>query len=181
MALPGLFEFPEPLDKAVGAQFGVLAHLGFQLQGTPCWQGSVAIVRCGLGRKLRVPLVDGLGIMGAMRPELVEARASLLQFLDLLGRCGHALRLRPQDRIHGAGMTDERSTTSAAQRRFRLDPHLLPGLLPLRLLHCIYARHTVAGGTQAVDDAFDPVADILRHDLAHDLRDAGAESRRAAI
>src|SRR5690606_17925483 len=129
LALSGLFEFPEPLDKAVGAQFGVLAHLGFQLQGTPCWQGSVAIARCGLGRKLGVPLVDGLGIMGAMRPEFVEARASLLQFLDLFGRCGDVLRLRPQDRIHGAGMTDEGPATGAAQRRLRVDLRFLPGAL----------------------------------------------------
>src|SRR5690606_12233211 len=68
LALPGLLEFPEPFDKMDGAQFGVLAHPGFQLQRTFYGLDPTGIARSGLRRKLGVPLIDSLGIMGAVRP-----------------------------------------------------------------------------------------------------------------
>ena len=97
-----------------------------------------------------------------MRPEFVEARASLLQFLDLFGRCGDVLRLRPQDRIHGAGMADEGAATGAAQRCLRVFPglllhRLLPGPFPFRPCTDCGARRTVSGVARPVEH---PVYDV---------------------
>ena len=61
LAFAALLEFLKPLDKMVSAQAGVLAHFGFELQSASCRQGPVPITRSGLGRKLGVLLVNGLG------------------------------------------------------------------------------------------------------------------------
>lgn len=104
-------------------------------------------------------------------------------------RCGcHVLRLRLrfEDRIHGAGMTDKGPATGAAQCCLRGSLGLpfrlpLPGLFSFRLLHTICTRRAIAGLSQPAKHSIDGIAQPLRHQPAHDLGDTSTESDAAPL
>ncbi|GGA40893.1 hypothetical protein GCM10011499_08090 [Pelagibacterium lentulum] len=121
------------------------------MQGAPGWRGAIRIARSDIGRKLGVPLVNGLGIARAVGAVFVETRAGFVQFLHLLRAGLASSRLRLEGRVNGTGMAKERSPgAGATQEFFRFDAGFAQRRLKIMLHHssgrlpCL-ARHTEHG------------------------------------
>ena len=113
----GLVELLPVVHEAVGATARIDAQFGLKLERA---DGAVEPAASRLVGKIRVLLVGGFGIVRAKGAYLLEDLTGLLQFLHLLGTCIEAHLLHIEDRIHGAGMADERPGTQPAQFLFRL-------------------------------------------------------------
>jgi hypothetical protein len=75
-------------DEPVGAQLGIGAQLGFELQRP---DGAIGIAACRFARQAGVPGIGRLGIARPMRAQLLERLARGLELGKLFGAFPAAL------------------------------------------------------------------------------------------
>jgi len=105
------------IPDSLGTAARIDAEFGFELERP---DGAIELAASRLVDKFRILLVGGFGVVRAIRPNLLEDLAGLLQFPHLRRARLATDLLRFEDRIHGAGMAHERPGSHATHFLFRV-------------------------------------------------------------